>query len=791
MKGKTLSKRVIVLATTATMLSSTVAFAQDICKDETVYVIMKDNGKVEQRIVSTWIKGEENLGEFKDKCNLKDVKNVKGEETPTANGDTLTWNIDGKDLYYRGESERELPISVDIKYELNGKSVDPAEVKGQSGNFKITMKVKNNESKVMKIAGEDRRVYVPFVVASEIIMPNDNFKDVKINNGKMITDGNNANITFVAVPGLMESLKIDSIVDLDVKDEIVIEGKTEDFAVPSMVVMATTEGLDLKDMDANDDLDDLRSQLDQLKQGGEDLLSGAQELNNGEKELQSKYNEFNAGVGTLRNGAIELANGINTLTGSAPQLKAGVTQLNDGLGLLSQKQGQFTGGVNTLREGVNKYLGAYGEIEGGISQVTVGVSQVATGAPQLRDGSAKATAGLKDLLENQTKFTNEGVNPLRDGLGKYVKGNADIYAGVNGSLDGVKKIKGGLEAKAPEMQKLADSVTQIEGVQKQIDELKGKFAPESEEGKKLAAISQTLGAVANGQNDGITKLQTGTQEAIKGLGGLQAGLETASEGTKKLGPSGELLAGSANKLSDSSVALGKGIGDLYSGSATLTGKLNELAGKSKELEVGAKKVSAGSKLYSEKGKDLSNGANALSENSTKIGSAIGQLHDGSNKLAAGADALLAGANALNAGGATLRVGSQTLYDGSNQVMAGINKLSDGSSKLYEGVAKLKADGLDKINEKGNTVLGDIDGFMEVKDELVKLSDEYGTFSGLTDGMEGKVKFVMRINDENKPSTTESAKKAKEEENKKSVKVEEKKEEKGTGLFKNILSIFKK
>ena len=735
MKGKTLSKRVIVLATTATMLSSTVAFAQDICKDETVYVIMKDNGKVEQRIVSTWIKGEENLGEFKDKCNLKDVKNVKGEETPTANGDTLTWNIEGKDLYYRGESERELPISVDIKYELNGKSVDPAEVKGQSGNFKITMKVKNNESKVMKIAGEDRRVYVPFVVASEIIMPNDNFKDVKINNGKMITDGNNANITFVAVPGLMESLKIDSIVDLDVKDEIVIEGKTEDFAVPSMVVMATTEGLDLKDMDANDDLDDLRSQLDQLKQGGEDLLSGAQELNNGEKELQSKYNEFNAGVGTLRNG-------VDTYLGN---------------------YGKINAGVNTLSDSVNKYVGAYGQIEGGISQVTAGVSQVAAGAPQLRDGSTQVTAGLKELLENQTKFTNEGVNALRDGLDAYVKAHGDINNGIDQSLEGVKKIKGGLEAKAPEMQKLAGTVTTIEGVQKQVDELKGKFAPESEEGKKLDAISQTLGAVAAGQKSGFGELQTGTQEAVKGLGDLEAGLGKASAGSKLYTQKGEGIVESANKLSGKSVALGKGIGDLYSGSATLTGKLNELAGKSKELEAGAKKVSEGSKVYSEKGKELSNGAGSL----------------------------LVGANALNDGGAILRTGSENLYSGSNQVMAGINKLSDGSSKLYEGVAKLKADGLDKINEKGNTVLGDIDGFMEVKDELVKLSDEYGTFSGLTDGMEGKVKFVMRINDENKPSTTESAKKAKEEENKKSVKVEEKKEEKGTGLFKSILSIFKK
>jgi len=100
MKRKALSKRVIVLATVAAMMTSTVAMAQEINKDETVYVILDSNGKPEQKIVSTWINGEENLGEFKDKCNLDNIKNVKGEETPTISGEELTWKVDGEDLFY-------------------------------------------------------------------------------------------------------------------------------------------------------------------------------------------------------------------------------------------------------------------------------------------------------------------------------------------------------------------------------------------------------------------------------------------------------------------------------------------------------------------------------------------------------------------------------------------------------------------------------------------------------------------------------------------------------------------
>ena len=33
--------------------------------------------------------------------------------------------------------------------------------------------------------------------------------------------------------------------------------------------------------------------------------------------------------------------------------------------------------------------------------------------------------------------------------------------------------------------------------------------------------------------------------------------------------------------------------------------------------------------------------------------------------------------------------------------------------------------------------------IEVKDELVKMAKEYGVHSGLEDGMNGKVKFIMR------------------------------------------------
>ena len=142
-----LSRKLICLVALITATTNTVAFAQDINKDETVYVILDENGNVTEQIVSDWINGDEKLGEFNDSSILNDVKNVKGDEEPTVENGDLKWNIDSTDLYYQGKSNKELPLSLSIKYELNGKEVNPNEVLGESGNFKITVNIKNNESK--------------------------------------------------------------------------------------------------------------------------------------------------------------------------------------------------------------------------------------------------------------------------------------------------------------------------------------------------------------------------------------------------------------------------------------------------------------------------------------------------------------------------------------------------------------------------------------------------------------------------------------------------------------------
>ena len=62
-------------------------------KNETVYVIADALGNPQQTIVSTWLKNPDGADELRDHAELKDIKNVKGDETFSVSGSFRTWDI--------------------------------------------------------------------------------------------------------------------------------------------------------------------------------------------------------------------------------------------------------------------------------------------------------------------------------------------------------------------------------------------------------------------------------------------------------------------------------------------------------------------------------------------------------------------------------------------------------------------------------------------------------------------------------------------------------------------------
>lgn len=180
-------------------------------KEETVYVIAGADGKQQSVIVSDWLKNPNKETSLQDVSDLTDIENVKGDETWTANGTSLTWDAQGNDIYYQGKSETELPVTMNISYQLDGKDIAPAELAGKSGKVTIRFEYENNQYEVRTVNGVSQKVYVPFVALTGALLDTSHFSNVTVSNGKLINDGDRIAVMGMAFPGLQEDLGISKI----------------------------------------------------------------------------------------------------------------------------------------------------------------------------------------------------------------------------------------------------------------------------------------------------------------------------------------------------------------------------------------------------------------------------------------------------------------------------------------------------------------------------------------------------------------------------------------------------
>ena len=139
-----------------------------------------------------------------------------------------------------------------------------------------------------------------------------------------------------------------------------------------------------------------------------------------------------------------------------------------------------------------------------------------------------------------------------------------------------------------------------------------------------------------------------------------------------------------------------------------------LTGNNETLEKSADKLIKNSS-------DIDYNSEKITSNSGKLREAVKTLADCTGKLFEG-------------------VG--TLVSKTGTVSDAIGKLADGADTLASGMSELNKDGIIKISDTVNDLLDSGDGFRERLDKITKESSEYKSFSGISDDMNGSVKFVM-------------------------------------------------
>lgn len=678
---------------------------QKISKDETVYVLAGADGSVQKIIVSDWLKNELGSASLTDKSGLSNIENVKGDESYSINGDNMTvWDAQGNDIYYQGDIQKELPVGLTVRYTLNGKTVSPEQLKGQSGKVTIRFDYENRQYETVQINGQNQRIYVPFAMLTGMILDNDTFRNVTVSNGKLVNDGDRTVVVGLAFPGLQENLNL-SRDQLSIPSSVEITADVTDFSLGMTVTLACNDlfsqlgDMDLGSLDAAGSLNKLTDAMDQL-------LNGSSALYDGLTTLLDKSGELAAGVEELAQGAAAIKAGADSLDEGAAELKAGLADLSEGLNKLSANSAALNGGaeqvfnslletataqirakgltapdltIENYAEELNKLIKSLDETtvyENALTQVTAAVekqrpliTQKVTAAVR-QEVEAKVTAAVKteattaaqaqvaeNVIRTATRMTKKDYDAAV-AAGQIPQATQDA---VNAAIQA--------QLSDPDVQKQINAAVEAQMASETVkNTIKAQTDAQMQTEKVQATISQNV------------ELQV--KKAIAenmASDEVQKQLQAASEGSKTL------------------IALKASLDDY---NAFYLGLLDYTAG-------------------------------------------VDEAAEGSDELYAGAGDLKDGTAELRAGAAKLYAGVLQLKDGTPALVSGVTQLKDGAMQLSEGLQQLNKEGIQKLTKLLQDDLGDLTARVQA---TIDVSRDYRSFSGISDDASGQVKFIYRTDE---------------------------------------------
>lgn len=486
-----------------------------VCKEETVYVNTDAAGKQKSVTVSEQLKGIQSTGTVADESILDGIKNIKGDENVSQNGNRLTWQAKGEDIFYQGTTEQELPVSMKTVYILDGKEISPEELDGKNGHLEIRITYENHAKRTVSVKGGEETVFSPIVLVTGLILPNKTCSDVRIDNGKVINDGDKNIILGAAMPGLKESLGMkegEAAEILTIPDTLTISADVEDFSMPSTYTVGLTDVLDEIDPDSFDSLDELSDSLAKMEDAALELVQGSKELSKGADTLGSRYAEFDQGIDTMQSG-------IDALDAGAASLAAGIAE--------------YTSGTDTLNAGIQTYFGENGELsatiteyKNGVNTLLAGIEEYTEGADTLADGVNTYVAGEEKLAEGakQLSALSEGLTRIQEAvriLSESADGTGsaeeDLLAAAGELADGTETLSQALKSET--VQKLLEQVDEMTKTGQELTSAAGELGKDIEKeiagpASEITASLQTLAGLLNEVNEKAGLLEKGCSEQV-------------------------------------------------------------------------------------------------------------------------------------------------------------------------------------------------------------------------------------------------------------------------------------
>lgn len=676
---------------------STVEEDGSLYKDESVYVKADASGKVNETTVTEWLKNPNN-GKTEDVTELQNVENVKGDETYTTGSEgSVSWKSEGKDIYYQGTTDKELPVDVEITYTLDGKKVEAKDLKGKDGKLEMKVQYTNQSKETVDVSGESVEMYTPFAMVTAMMLPNDEYTNVTIDHGKIVSDGDKNIVVGLGFPGLEENLNLEGKdIDIDIPDSFTITADVKNASVGPTMTVASSDVLEQFGLDEIDSFDDLSDSVGELENAAEQLTDGSAKAADGSSALADGSNTLATGAGTLADGTSALATGVKTLA--------------DGVNTLNSKSGDLTKGVSDLATGVNDYTG-------GVSDLADGSSKVSAGAEGLKNGLETAQTGIEGLAE--------GVGTLRGGFeGDGTKNNP----GANNLANGTVQAIGATSTIINDLATMIGKTGENQGTVQATATING------EDGAVQAAVDQLIkGGIVDEENREAcaTAIRTAVSANISAEAKVtseKADAGSISDIKKKIGEA-QTAVGTASTYA---AGLQANVGALYEGTKTVQSGVEDLKKGNSQLAAGAEELVEGTSA-------LASGASTLNDKSGLLVAGTSKLKEGGNQLAAGVGQLAAGASAAVTGAGEVAKGAGALKTGADTLADGAGTLADGNKTLADGMSEFKTSGIDKI---ADVFSEDIENVTSRIDAMMTLGRNYKSFAGIKEDMAGSTKFII-------------------------------------------------
>ena len=521
-------------------------------KSETVYAVMNGDGSIKSTTVSEHLYSASGLSGVTDKTTLTDIQNTESDAEFTQNGEELVWNTEDTDVYYKGNTDKALPIDVKVTYALDGQEAALEDLIGKSGHLTVTVALKNNETGTVNVNGKDRTIVTPLITAVGVILGGD-ASNVTAEHGMVESAAKSSVAAFVTLPGVKDSLsgllpdEVDSIEDY-LQDTVTVEADVTELTCPQVMVacatstaaLGTSNVFDLSSInDLTDGINQLNDAMSQLMDGASQLVDGTSQLANGVLALLDGANTLNNGAAALDDGLGQLTNGLDTLSANNSALNAGAQQVADGVLASANK---------TLKEGglIDEDM-TWSNYEAVIDNIlTMNDKTLAAGRRKIVRTGWEQAPSFKDsqldlaLYLSATK-TNHDLEAALKLMQNYDPSMLCGLVQLLTSEDAKNTAKAELKYQVENSQDMADvralktSLSQIQFFVSSVNQYTAGVQTAADGAHSAKDGSAQLAAGTKTLYDGVNTLNTGAGQLNDGAGRLNDGLNQFNEeGISKL-----------------------------------------------------------------------------------------------------------------------------------------------------------------------------------------------------------------------------------------------------------------